>query len=185
MDAIADAMRRIITADDEEGRSYALIDGPASAIAGALESGGLFEIWHELASGMIDPRDTGDLGPSSARLSPDPGHVRVRWFVSHPPREGASREELIAAARARFVAYGAEDHLTDSNRHPAMHRTQTLDIICLLRGAAHLVLDHEEIPMKEGQVVIQRGTSHAWRAIGGPALFLAVLIDRPFLAGQP
>jgi hypothetical protein len=31
-------------------------------------------------------------------------------------------------------------------------------------------------------VVIQRGTNHAWEAHGGPALFLAVLIDRP-LAG--
>jgi len=27
--------------------------------------------------------------------------------------------------------------------------------------------------------VIQRGTHHAWTAHGGPALFLAVLIDRP------
>jgi hypothetical protein len=28
-------------------------------------------------------------------------------------------------------------------------------------------------------VVIQRATNHAWEAHGGPALLLAVLIDRP------
>jgi hypothetical protein len=32
--------------------------------------------------------------------------------------------------------------------------------------------------LKPGQIVIQRGTSHGWTAHGGPALFLAVLIDR-------
>jgi hypothetical protein len=31
-------------------------------------------------------------------------------------------------------------------------------------------------------VVIQRGTNHAWTAHGGPALFLAVLIDRDLKA---
>jgi len=30
-------------------------------------------------------------------------------------------------------------------------------------------------------VVIQRGTNHAWVAHGGPAMFLAVLIDRPLV----
>jgi hypothetical protein len=32
--------------------------------------------------------------------------------------------------------------------------------------------------LRPGNVVIQRGTNHAWQAHGGPALFLAVLIDR-------
>ena len=36
----------------------------------------------------------------------------------------------------------------------------------------------EEIRLKPGNVVIQRGTNHAWHAHGGPASFLAVLIDR-------
>jgi hypothetical protein len=31
--------------------------------------------------------------------------------------------------------------------------------------------------------VIQRGTAHAWEAHGGPALFLAVLIDRQLAHG--
>jgi hypothetical protein len=35
-----------------------------------------------------------------------------------------------------------------------------------------------ETRLRPGNVVIQRGTNHAWNAHGGPALFLAVLIDR-------
>ena len=56
------------------------------------------------------------------------------------------------------------------------------DVICLLRGEASLILEGAETRIRPGQVVIQRGTNHAWVAHGGPALFLAVLIDRP-LAG--
>jgi quercetin dioxygenase-like cupin family protein len=48
-----------------------------------------------------------------------------------------------------------------------------------LQGDVTLILDEGETRLKPGQVVIQRGTNHAWQAHGGPALLLAVLIDRP------
>jgi quercetin dioxygenase-like cupin family protein len=60
-----------------------------------------------------------------------------------------------------------------------MHETRTIDVICLLQGSAKLVLEDTETVLSPGQVVIQRGTNHAWEAIGGPALLLGVLIDRP------
>jgi hypothetical protein len=116
-------------------------------------------------------------------LSPDAGHVKVRWFVIHPTPEGAPAEELNALARRRFASFDAEHHLRDQSRHPAMHLTETLDVICLLQGEVSLILDDEERRLSPGQVVIQRATSHAWRAHGGPALLLAVLIDRPVAGG--
>ncbi|HTQ42832.1 MAG TPA: hypothetical protein VMI75_08720 [Polyangiaceae bacterium] len=78
-----------------------------------------------------------------------------------------------------FAAAGGEHHIIDQTRHPGMHETQTLDVICLLQGDVSLILEGTETRLKPGQVVIQRGTNHAWEAHGGPALFLAVLIDRP------
>jgi hypothetical protein len=60
-----------------------------------------------------------------------------------------------------------------------MHVTPTLDIICPLSGDSSLILEKGETRLKPGQIVIQRGTNHAWVAHGGPALFLSVLIDRP------
>ena len=51
----------------------------------------------------------------------------------------------------------------------------------LLKGKVRLILDNDEISLNPLDVVIQRGTSHAWSVIGTePALLLAVLIDKRF-----
>ncbi len=176
-------MRRIITGDDAEGQSLVIIDGPPSATSGDPNVGGLFDIWHDASAGLLDPKFHADRGPERCVLSPAPGAVKVRWFVIPPRPPGVPAEELNAATRARFASFDAEHHLTDQSKHPAMHRTESIDVICLLQGEVDLILDKTRTRVKPGQIVIQRGTSHGWEAIGGPALLLAVLIDRP-LAGH-
>ena len=171
-------MRRVVSGENKGGRSIIVIDGPPSGELGAPGLGGLYEIWHEAAGGAIDPKDHADRGDKAAILSPSAGNVKVRWFVIEPTPDGVPREAVVAAARERFSQFGAADHLRDQTRHPAMHQTDTLDIICLISGDASLVLDEGETRLKPGQIVIQRGVSHAWTAHGGPALLLAVLIDR-------
>lgn len=182
MTDFAAIMRRVITGDDEKGDSVVIIDGPPSAQSGDPNIGGLFEIWHDDASGPLNPQVLRDLGPDRSVLSPAPGKVKVRWFVIPPRPPGVSAEDLNAATRQRFASFDAEDHLTDQSKHPAMHRTESIDVICLLQGEVDLVLDTSRTRIKPGQIVIQRGTSHGWDAIGGPALLLAVLIDRPLVA---
>ena len=59
-----------------------------------------------------------------------------------------------------------------------MHKTETVDYIILLKGDVTLILDDEEIDIKPFDVVVQRGTNHAWVNNGTePALLIAVLID--------
>jgi hypothetical protein len=176
--AFAEAMRRIITGEDDQSRSVVVIDGPASGQIGDPNLGGLFEIWHEAVGEALDPKDRRERGEARPALSPAEDSVKVRWFVIAPAPEGAPPEMLKSVVRERFADFDAADHLTDQNRHPAMHQTDTLDVICLISGDASLILDDSETRLKPGQIVIQRGTSHAWTAHGGPALFLAVLIDR-------
>lgn len=171
-------MRRVITGEGEDGRSAIVIDAPPSGEIGAPGLGGLYEIWEEALAGKFDKQTLLDCGAWEPVLSPGPNQVKVRWFVIEPPPAGAPPEAIKAAARERFAQFGAEHELRDQDRHPAMHQTETLDIICLLSGEASLVLDEGETRLKPGQIVIQRGTSHAWTAHDGPALFLAVLIDR-------
>jgi hypothetical protein len=173
-----EAMRRVITGEDANGRSLVIVDGPPSGEIGDPNLGGLFEIWHEAIGGAFDKRDASDLGEATPLLSPAAGKVKVRWFVIAPLPEGAPPGVVSALVRQRFADFGAEHELRDQDRHPAMHQTETLDIICLIQGEASLILDNEERRLKPGQIVIQRGASHGWTAHGGPALFLAVLIDR-------
>ena len=84
-------------------------------------------------------------------------------------------QEIAADA---FEKIGAAHHRVDTTKHPAMHKTETIDYIILLNGDVTLVLDEEEIDLKPFDVVVQRGTNHAWVNNGSePALLIAVLID--------
>jgi quercetin dioxygenase-like cupin family protein len=179
MSSFREAMRRVITGDDAGGNSIIIIDGGPSAASGDPDIGGLFEIWEDAASGELDPKAHRDLGTTRAVLGPRKGNVQVRWFVISPPPPGQTKAEADAAVRKRFAAFDGERHIIDQSRHSAMHETHSMDIICLLQGDVSLILEGSETRLKPGQVVIQRGTNHAWQAHGGPALLLAVLIDRP------
>ena len=84
-------------------------------------------------------------------------------------------QEIAADA---FEKIGAAHHRIDTTKHPAMHKTETIDYIILLKGDVTLVLDQEEVDLKPFDVVVQRGTNHAWVNNGDePALLIAVLID--------
>lgn len=178
MSDFGETMRRVVTGEDADGNSLVIVDGPPSGEIGDPNLGGLFEIWHEAVSGEFDRRDASHRGERKPILSPAEGKVKVRWFVISPAPAGAPPELIKQVVRERFADFGAAHELTDQVRHPAMHKTETLDIICLISGEASLILDNEERRLKPGNIVIQRGTSHGWTAHGGPALFLAVLIDR-------
>ena len=60
-----------------------------------------------------------------------------------------------------------------------MHRTETLDYALLLSGECDLELDSGEIVhLKPGDVVVQRGTMHAWVNTGqAPCVFAFILVD--------
>jgi hypothetical protein len=176
--AFREAMRRVITGDDADGKSVIILDGGPSSTAGDANVGGLFEIWEDVASGPLDPRKHADLGGTRPVLGPRAGNVQIRWFVIAPLPEGAPKALFDQAYRKAFATVGGEGHVIDQTRHPGMHETQTLDVICLLQGDVSLILEGTETRLKPGQVVIQRGTNHAWNAHGGPALLLSVLIDR-------
>ena len=174
-------MRRIVTGDDESGKSTVILDGGPSSSFGDPNLRGLFEIWEDAATGSLDPREKQDLGGAPPKLGPAKGKFQVCWFVVQPLPTGVPREVLDAQARERYAAMGGAEHVVDQSRHPAMHETHTIDVVCLLQGSVKLVLEGAEVVLSPGQVVIQRGTNHAWEAIGGPALLLAVLIDRPLV----
>jgi mannose-6-phosphate isomerase-like protein (cupin superfamily) len=93
----------------------------------------------------------------------------------NPNMTAAEREWTTAQL---FAQMDATPCLTDTSRHPGMHRTRTIDHVVLLSGEVTMLLDKGEVELKPFDVVVQRGTSHAWVNKGkAPALLAAVLID--------
>lgn len=172
-----DAIRRVITGDDMDGKSVIIIDGPPGASMAEAGLGGLLDIWAD-THGPLDPKDHTPANLEPVNLHPPKGGVKVRWFVIEPAPAGVPPEIMNKATKEAFARFHAADAIIDQTRAPGMHETHSIDVICLLQGDASLMLEGAETRLKPGNVVIQRGTNHAWIAHGGPALFLAVLIDR-------
>ena len=169
-------MRRIVTGHNEEGKSIITIDGPPARSIGE-DVGGLFELWNTDGQDIISS-DVIDRADEEIILSPPRGGTKFRYFQINPIPEGVPQEAIEAATAAAFEKMGAAHHRVDTSRNAAMHETHTIDYIILLKGDVTLILDEEEVQLKPHDVVVQRGTNHAWVNNGSePALLIAVLID--------
>ena len=63
-------------------------------------------------------------------------------------------------------------------RHPAMHRTRTIDYAIVMAGEIDMLLDDSEIHLKAGDVLVQQGTNHAWVNRGTePCRIAFILVD--------
>ncbi|MDX8570581.1 cupin domain-containing protein [Elizabethkingia sp. HX QKY] len=59
-----------------------------------------------------------------------------------------------------------------------MHQTKTLDYVVILSGEIYLILEEGETLLKPGDIVIQRGTNHAWSNRSDEnCIQLAILLD--------
>ena len=169
-------MRRIITGHNKSGKSIITIDGPPACSIGE-DVGGLFEIWNTDGK-EINTLDKIDRADAEILLSPSSGGTKFRYFQINPTPEGVPWKILQDAAAEAFASIGAAHHRVDTSKHPAMHKTNTIDYIILLKGDVTLLLDEDEVQLKPHDVVVQRGTNHAWINNGKePALLIAVLID--------
>ena len=169
-------MRRIVTGHNQEGRSIITIDGPPARSIGE-DVGGLFELWNTDGN-IIDTKDNLDRANQDIILSPPTGGTKFRYFQINPTPEGIPIEIMQEIAADAFEKIGAGHHRVDTSKHPAMHKTETIDYIILLKGDVTLILDEDEVTLKPHDVVVQRGTNHAWVNNGDePALLIAVLID--------
>ena len=169
-------MRRIITGHNEAGKSVVSIEGPPARSLGE-DAGGLYEIWNTDGGGF-DTESLEDRADTDVVLSPSKRGTKIRYFQINPIPEGVPPEVIEASTAAAFEKMGAAHHRVDTSRNAAMHETDTIDYIILLKGDVTLVLDEEEIKVNPHDIVVQRGTNHAWVNNGTePALLVAVLID--------
>ena len=176
--------RRVVTGDDERGRSVVVSDGSPGE-----EQGSLSELWTtaRMPADNADPTDT-----AAAReviLQPDANGTVFRFFEVQPENQLPSVEERRRQQEEQLAAMGEEQSVRaaslrpDVSRHPSMHRTRTLDYVVLLRGEVTMLLDEGEVQLEPFDVVVQRGTNHAWVNYGAEtALLVGVIVDAEPLA---
>ncbi|MCO5162236.1 MAG: cupin domain-containing protein [Mesorhizobium sp.] len=172
-------VRRIVTANDDRGRSYIISDGLTPHVLESAPERGLSDLWAMFDGGP--DKLTLDGADRPITLAPAAGGNTFRFFQLPPVSAGMEGQK---EAREIFAKMGAKAAWTEGAKHPGMHCTQSIDYIILLKGRVKLILDDSETIMNQFDVVIQRQTNHAWQNISDePALLMAVLIDTSFLDG--
>ena len=132
-------IRRVVTGHDQSGKSVVLSDGAPPQyhpMQGPSVGADFFEMWNA-------PQTVPQLTSTEARepnereftIMPVAGHL-LRIIDIYPPSQGGKRT--------------------------VMHRTKTLDYVVVIEGEIVLVLTDSEVTLKKSDVVVQRGTDHAW-----------------------
>jgi len=99
---------------------------------------------------------------SPARWDEPGDHETWRSFGTPPPAGGSKLVHLTIPADHRGV----------------VHQTDTVDYAIVTRGSIVAVLDANSVPLTVGDVLVQRGTVHAWSNVSGePAELVVALLD--------
>lgn len=153
--------RRIVTGHDAEGRSIIVSDGDAPVMVQAdhAPSMGMAEVWR--CEGL-PPSNAGNADGALLPFSLAPPTDGVICRVVHfpPDQELNWSADDATAAFAQFG--GASVMANEETRHAAFHRTQTLDFAVVLDGEIWAMMDVGETLMTPGDILVQRGTRHAW-----------------------
>jgi hypothetical protein len=166
-------VRRIVTGVNDAGRSFILSDtrlpsaeiGPDQPVAT-----GLWVTDRSPASnaGNDDPVPDGVI----ATIPPaDRGGSIFRIIEIVPDRQGHRAPEEMERRGARV----SRERWA---KQTGFHQTDTVDYAIVLEGEVYAVLDEDETLMRAGDVLIQRGTHHAWsNRSDKPCRMAFILID--------
>lgn len=152
-------IRRIVTGHDADGTAKVLIDSPATN-------------WKSGSPGTVSTLIwSTDASPADIAIGETIEDCGARTLGTAPPAKGT-----------RFAVIDFPPG--NSGR---MHRTETIDYVIVIEGEIDMDMDGSTIHLKAGDVMIQRGTNHAWVNRGrGRARVAFVLIDAaPLGIGHP
>jgi mannose-6-phosphate isomerase-like protein (cupin superfamily) len=173
---MAKTIRRVVTGHDENGRAVCVSDDIATTILQRPNRPGvtLTNLWQcETCPAEYDGAEETVAGP----------------FILHPPQNGSVFRVVefepedpqvmkTLDGKAAFAEMGASDAIVEDARHPFMHRTNSVDYAVILSGEITMLLDDSDVHLTAGDVVVQRGTNHAWsNRSKGTCLIAFVLVD--------
>ena len=161
-------VRRVVTGH-RDGKAVVLLDGAAPNQKLRQASG--------LVSTLLwvtdeTPADISGAADRSLRETgvPPPANGTIFRVVDFPPESGERSRDAI------LKEMGVSDH--GGARHAAMHRTRSVDYAVVIEGEIDMILDHGEVHLAAGDVLVQQGTDHAFVNRGRrPCRIAFVLID--------
>jgi mannose-6-phosphate isomerase-like protein (cupin superfamily) len=163
--AIADApVRRIVTVDGDDGRSYARSDAAVDDVLRdpARPGYGSSRVWATDRT-PATPLTAEQVARLPQAIAPPPGGSLFR-IVTVPPDRLWRAHAAADAARVFFAAAGSPAAWCgEGTADPYMQHSRTLDLCVVLEGELTLVLDTAEVALAAGDTVVQRATRHAWR----------------------
>lgn len=150
------APRRVITGF-RNGRSVITEDGPVPGVSEHVPSLIMYDVWSTASMPVQLEQEPVFEDTLFPKVSANGSFFR---YVQIPPDKALG----ITAVPGK--------------PHPLMHQTNTLDYIIILSGGVYLVMEEEETLIRAGDIVIQRGTNHAWsNRTDKPCIQLAILLD--------
>lgn len=176
MSADIKVTRRVVTAIDENGNSYIAEDGPTPAVRTVEARPGYVvnNIWVTCAAPA--PVGAPDAVETHEGVLPPAGGTVLR-VIEYPP-DPEDPEEMARQFAGMFgKLFDDADRPEGKNAHPGMHTTETVDYAIVIEGEITAIMENEETVLGPGDVLIQRGTNHAWsNKSGKPARVAFVLI---------
>jgi hypothetical protein len=168
-------IRRFVTGHDSAGKSQFILNGAVPPTVN-VSSGGtrVTNLW-ETTSCPADNSGNAETTDRQFRLPPAPNGSIFR-IVEYPP--DAARIAVLQEQPAHDDA--GEGYTRDFGhaRHPGFHKTATIDYAIVLSGEIYALMDEGEELLRAGDVLVQRGTNHAWSNRTNETVNVAfVLID--------
>jgi len=166
--------RRVVTIDREPGKGSLVVDGPSPDVCldPARPGFASSRLWVTDSAPAKIAFETLHLPRT---IEPPPGGS-VLSVVNFPPDESWKGKVGSAQVQAFFRAMGSPGASTYSPLapHPYMQKTRTVDFCAVLEGEIVLVLDTQQVPLKAGDIVVQRGTNHSWSNRSGQRAVVSI-----------
>lgn len=139
-------IRRIVTGHDRNGTAIFVEDKlcPNRFALGGCENFGVCEMWRQTETPADNDGEYVDTAAGNFNINPGENGNVFRIMQFPPDGELGMKEDGVTP------------------EPPMMHRTASLDYAVILEGEVWAVIDGGETLMKKGDVLIQRGTIHAW-----------------------
>ncbi len=153
-------IRRVVTGHDADGRATVLHDGLAQNVKSPRPGQFSTLLWCT------------DGAPAPMPVGLDAEDMGARVLGTYPPERGT---------RFMIAEY-------PPGNVPRRHRTETIDYVIVLSGRIEMELDDgETVALGPGDVMVQRGTYHAWHNPGPDVCRMVfVLVDaQPLGIGEP